>query len=39
VIEEQSATATLGERLDWSIDLDTSNMPLFFQRLRKSYWF
>ncbi len=38
-IDEQSATATLGEPLEWSIEMAPSKTPLFFQRLRKSYWF
>ncbi len=38
-IEEQSAVATLGQSLEWSVDLTPSNMPLFIQRLGKSYWF
>ena len=38
-IEEQSATAALGQSLEWAVDLKTSNTPLFVQRLRKSYWF
>lgn len=38
-IEQQSAVAKLGERLDWSVDLVPSATPLFFQRLRQSYWF
>ncbi len=36
-IEEQSATATLGETLDWSIDMKTSRSPLFLQRWGRSY--
>jgi hypothetical protein len=38
-IEEQSAQATLGQPLEWTIDLRHSNTPLFLQRLRNSYWF
>lgn len=38
-IEEQSAMATRGERLKWTVDMTPSNMPLFVQRLNKSYWF
>jgi hypothetical protein len=38
-IEEQSAEATLGQTLDWQIDMQPSSTPLFIQRLRKSYWF
>ena len=36
-IEEQSATATLDQSLDWIVDMRPSNTPLFLQRLRKSY--
>ncbi len=36
-IEEQSAMASLGETLNWSIDMSKSGMPLFLQRLGKSY--
>ena len=39
VIEEQSASAVIGEPLDWNIELKASNTPLMVQRLRKSYWF
>ena len=38
-IEEQSAMASLGEPLEWEITLEESNIPLFIQRLGKSYWF
>lgn len=38
-IEEQSATASLSEPLNWTIDLRPSTTPLFIQRLNKSYWF
>ena len=38
-IEQQSAVATLGERLEWSINLQPSSVPLFIQRLNQSYWF
>lgn len=38
-IEEQSAVANRGRRLNWSIDMKPSNTPLFVQRLNKSYWF
>ncbi len=39
VIEEQSASAVIGEPLEWRIDLKPSNTPLMVQRLGKSYWF
>lgn len=39
VIEEQSAEAALGKSLDWRIDMKPSKVPLYIQRLRKSYWF
>lgn len=38
-IEEQSADAKLDERLNWQINMQPSNIPLFIQRLGKSYWF
>ncbi|MGE0182126.1 MAG: hypothetical protein AB7F91_15815 [Parvularculaceae bacterium] len=38
-IEEQSARATLNSSLDWSVEMRPSSMPLFIQRLSKSYWF
>ena len=39
LIEEQSATATLGEPLEWTVEMQPSDTPLFMQRLGKSYWF
>ena len=38
-IEEQSAMATLGQPLEWTVEMKTSNVPLPIQRLGKSYWF
>lgn len=38
-IEEQSAIANLDAPLDWTIEMQTSNVPLPIQRLGKSYWF
>ncbi len=38
-IEEQSATAALGETLDWAVEMRPSNMPLAIQRFGKSYWY
>lgn len=38
-IEEQSAVANRGRRLNWTVDMAPSNTPLFVQRLNKSYWF
>ncbi|MEM8771136.1 MAG: hypothetical protein AAGD92_05735 [Pseudomonadota bacterium] len=38
-IETQSAIATLGQPLEWTIEKTPSNMPLFVQRLNESYWF
>jgi hypothetical protein len=38
-IEEQSAKATLDQGLSWTVNMRTSTMPLFIQRLSKSYWF
>ncbi len=36
-IEEQSALATLGETLNWAIDMEASRTPLFLQRLGRTY--
>ncbi len=38
-IEEQSAKATLDDSLLWTVNMRASSMPLFIQRLSKSYWF
>ncbi len=38
-IEEQSAEATLGEALEWTVEMQPSNIPLQIQRLGRSYWF
>lgn len=38
-IEEQSASAQRGQRLNWSVNMTASDTPLFIQRLGKSYWF
>lgn len=38
-IEEQSAAATLGDMLDWTIEMRPSNVPLAVQRFGKSYWY
>jgi hypothetical protein len=38
-IEVQSAQARLGDRLDWTITMQPSSVPLAIQRLGKSYWF
>lgn len=38
-IEEQSAMVSIASPLDWSIEMSRSNVPLFLQRLGKSYWF
>ncbi|PQA85354.1 hypothetical protein CW354_20585 [Marinicaulis flavus] len=38
-IEVTSYDATLGQKVDWNIDMTPSNTPLFMQRLNKSYWF
>ncbi|MFZ5618037.1 MAG: hypothetical protein ACOZAA_12045 [Pseudomonadota bacterium] len=38
-IEEQSAKATLGSPLTWTVNMRASSTPLFIQRLSKSYWF
>ena len=38
-IEQQSAVAQLGRTLKWNIELQSSSMPLWMQRLGQSYWF
>ena len=38
-IEEQSAKAALDQSLNWTVNMQRSNTPLFLQRLSKSYWF
>jgi predicted outer membrane lipoprotein len=38
-IEEQSAMASLDDSLEWRVEMKPSSMPLFVQRLGKSYWF
>ncbi|MDZ7627464.1 MAG: hypothetical protein U5J99_03520 [Parvularculaceae bacterium] len=38
-IEEQSATATLSDPLNWTLEMRPSSTPLFIQRLNRSYWF
>ncbi len=38
-IEEQSAVATLGETLEWTVEMQPSNIPLQIQRLGRSYWY
>ncbi len=38
-IEEQSAIATIGQSLEWTVDLNASTVPLMVQRLGKSYWY
>ncbi len=38
-IEEQSAEATLGQRLNWKVNLKKTDTPMFLQRLGKSFWF
>ncbi|MEL7486388.1 MAG: hypothetical protein AAGJ87_04115 [Pseudomonadota bacterium] len=38
-IEQQSAIAKLGQRLDWDITVYNSSTPLWMQRLGQSYWF
>ncbi|MEM9616686.1 MAG: hypothetical protein AAF936_01900 [Pseudomonadota bacterium] len=38
-IEEQSAVATLSRPLEWTVEMQSSNVPLPIQRLSKSYWF
>ncbi|MEO1252987.1 MAG: hypothetical protein AAFW81_11660 [Pseudomonadota bacterium] len=39
LIEIRSAEANLDEPLDWQIEMTPSDIPLFIQRLNKSYWF
>jgi hypothetical protein len=38
-IEVQSAKATLGKPLEWTVNMRPSKTPLAIQRLGKSYWF
>ena len=38
-IEEVSKVANLGEPVNWEIIMRPSSVPLFLQRLGKSYWF
>ncbi len=38
-IEEQSAQASVNTALNWTVTMRPSSMPLFIQRLGKSYWF
>lgn len=38
-IQVQSYQATMGQTIDWDVDMTPSNTPLFIQRLGKSYWF
>ncbi len=38
-IEEQSATASLDDVLEWTVEMRPSNIPLAVQRFGKSYWY
>ncbi len=38
-IEEQSAQVSLSTPLQWTLNMRPSSVPLFLQRLGKSYWF
>jgi hypothetical protein len=38
-IQLESYQASIGDTVDWTVDLTPSTMPLFLQRLGKSYWF
>lgn len=38
-INVQSYQAKLGETVEWVVEMEPSNTPLFMQRLGKSYWF
>ncbi len=38
-IQVESYQARLNENVDWNIEMVPSSMPLFMQRLNKSYWF
>jgi len=38
-IQVESYQASIGGEVDWVVDLTPSNVPLFVQRLGKSYWF
>lgn len=38
-IQIESYSASMSDRVDWTIDMQPSTTPLFVQRLNKSYWF
>lgn len=38
-IQVESYQASIGDTVDWTVDMTPSTMPLFLQRLGKSYWF
>lgn len=38
-IQVESYQASVGETVDWNVDMIPSSTPLFIQRLGKSYWF
>lgn len=38
-IQVESYQARMGDTVEWTIDMTPSNVPLFVQRLGKSYWF
>ncbi|MEZ5892273.1 MAG: hypothetical protein R3C58_03895 [Parvularculaceae bacterium] len=38
-INIQSYDANMNQPVEWTVDMEPSNVPLFVQRLGKSYWF
>ncbi len=38
-IQVESYQARIDDAVEWNVDMTPSNMPLFLQRLGKSYWF
>lgn len=38
-IQVESYQATLGDAVEWTVEMTPSSTPLFIQRLNKSYWF
>lgn len=38
-IQVESYQASVGEPVEWNVDMTPSSTPLFIQRLGKSYWF
>ena len=38
-IQIESYSASVSDTVEWTVDMEPSGMPLFIQRLNKSYWF